>query len=93
MKAADPSFRNYVWAAQISHDALGVATEFVIRDGAGGTVLHRGKIQASVSSGLTGRLEFNPPLKGSTNTLLEFATLTASVTGAVFANFQGFVGP
>ncbi len=69
---------------------LGTATEFVIRDGAGGTVLWRTKIS---TAGLVGGLpiEFDPPLFSSVNTLLEICTLTASGTGAVYCNVQGFV--
>jgi hypothetical protein len=36
---------------------------------------------------------FPSPLRGTTNTLLEVATLTASGAGAVFLNAQGYVAP
>jgi hypothetical protein len=72
-------------------EALGAATEVAVRDGAGGTVLWRMKIS---TAGLLGGRDvvFDPPLRGTANTLLEVVTLTASVTGAVYFNAQGFVG-
>lgn len=87
--AAGVGLRNYIMALQISADPLTNATEFVIRDGAGGTVLWRMKIG-------TAGLPLMPiplliPLKGTANTLLEAATLTASGAGAVFVNAQGLV--
>jgi len=93
IKAADPNFRNYLSSLQIAHDVLGAVTEIVIRDGAAGTVLWRSKLQTpAIEVGSCAPIEFNPPLKGSSNTLLEVATLTA-VTGGVYVNAQGFVGP
>lgn len=90
VKAAVPLMRNYITALEIMAEALTNATEFVVRDGAGGTVLWRTKIPTTgLLNGLTA--EFDPPLFGSVNTLLEICTLTASGTGAVYANLQGYV--
>ena len=75
---------------QIYAEPLGAATEFAIRDGAAGTVIWRIKIPTT-GLPLT-NIDFPVPLKGSTNTLMEVVTLTASVTGAVFFNATGFVG-
>jgi hypothetical protein len=88
--AAGAGLRNYITALDLSTDgALGAATEVAIRDGAGGTVLWRRKIPAA---GLTASSVYFPsPLKGTANTLLEVVTLTASVTGSVYFNAQGFV--
>lgn len=88
--AAAAGIRNYVSSIQLSWDALGAATEFAIRDGAAGTVLWRHKIQTA-----TGQIPvvFNNPLFGTAATLLEIVTLTASVTGGVFANLQGYTAP
>lgn len=88
--AAGAGQKNYITAIQIVAEALGAATEVAIRDGAGGTVLWRAKI------GLTGLLggmtiKLPTPIAGTANTLLEVVTLTASITGAVYVNAQGFV--
>lgn len=89
--AAGASVRNYISSMQCSTDALGAATEFAIRDGAAGPVLYRSKFQ---TAGLPDGREvtFNPPLKGTANTLVEIVTLTATVTGGVYCNLQGFTG-
>lgn len=88
--AAAASVRNYITGIDISTDgALGAASEVAIRDGAGGTVLWRMKIgTAGLPNGRT--IEFPTPLKGTAATLLEVVTLTASVTGAVYFNAQGY---
>lgn len=88
--AAGASVRNYVTAVQIDWDALGVATEVAIRDGAAGTVLWRMKIPAGVAG--MREVQFPVALKGTANTLMEVVTLTASVTGGVFFNAGGFQG-
>ncbi len=92
--AAGASIRNYLKTLTIVHDTLGAATELAIRDGAGGTVLWRGKVQtaASDSSSGAGAIIFDPPLKGTANTLMEVVTLSATVTGGVFVNATGFTG-
>lgn len=88
IKAAG-SVVNYVTNIQLSSDALGVATEVAIRDGAGGTVLWRMKIgTAGIINGIS--IDFLNPIRSTSATLLEFVTLTASVTGAVFFNAQGY---
>lgn len=91
MVAATASVRNYITACQISSDALGAATELAIRDGAAGTVLTRMKIG---TAGLTPtNIEWPTPLKSTVNTLLEVVTLTATVTGGVYVNCQGYTAP
>lgn len=87
--AAGAGLRNYLSGLQLDAGALGVATEVAIRDGAGGTVLWRGLVG---TGGLSSRISFATPLKGSANTLMEVVTLTASVTGGVYVNAQGFTG-
>lgn len=89
--AAGASVRNYVMAMQCSHDALGAATEFAIRDGAAGTVMWRGKMQTAATDMTGNTINFEPPLKGTANTLVEIVTLTA-VTGGVYCNLQGYTG-
>jgi hypothetical protein len=86
--AGAASIRNFITGITIMAEALGAATELVIRDGAAGTVIFRTKIPAA---GLvTTNIKFPTPLKGTAATLLEVATLTASVTGAVYFNAQGY---
>lgn len=89
IKAAGAAgIRNYVTGLDIMAEALGAATEVAIRDGAGGTVLWRTKIGTG-GQPLT-RITFPNPLRGTAATLLEFVTLTASVTGAVYVNADGY---
>ena len=89
--AGGAGVRNYVLSAQCFSDALGAATELAIRDGAAGTVIWRGKLQTTgIPNGID--LTFNPPLRGTANTLVEIVTLTASVTGSVYCNLQGYTG-
>ena len=87
--AAGAGLRNYLTGMQIMSDTLGTATEIAIRDGAGGTVLWRGKINTG-GSFIGAEIRFTCPLKGTANTLMEFVTLTASGTGSVYVNAQGY---
>lgn len=80
--------KNVIHAIQLSADALGAATEFAIRDGAGGTVLWRMKLTTAALAQEASHY-FPVPLQGSAGNLLEIVTLTASVTGAVYFNAQG----
>ncbi len=84
--------RNYLTSLQLSSDVLGAATEIAIRDGAGGTVLWRGKIGTAGIAGVS-TIQFSDPLKSTAATLLEVVTLTASVTGSVYINAQGYIAP
>ena len=86
--AGAASIRNYITGITIMAQALGAATELVIRDGAAGGVVWRTAIP---TTGLpTTNINFPTPLKGSAATLLEVATTTATVTGAVYFNAQGY---
>lgn len=88
---AGAGIRNYVTGCQISDDTLGSATELAIRDGAAGTVIWRQKLQtASIAPS---QVVFQSPIKSTANTLLEVATLTASITGGVYVNCQGYQAP
>jgi hypothetical protein len=89
IKAAEAGARNYIDSIQVSHDTLGNATSLAIRDGAGGTVLWRGRLQTTAMP-VNNTIHFATPLKGSINTLLEVVTLT-SATGGVYVNAQGHV--
>lgn len=89
--AAAAGIRNYLTSITLMAEALGAATEVAIRDGAAGTVLWRTKIP---TGGLpTTTITFANPLKGTAATLMEVVTLTASVTGAVYVNAQGYIAP
>lgn len=84
------TLRCYMTSLQLDATALGAATEIVVRDGASGTVIWRGAIStAGVSND---NVVFPVPLKGTANTLMEVATITATITGAVYVNSQGFSG-
>lgn len=87
--SAGAEFRNFIEAIQITAEVLGLATEIAIRDGATGPVLWRTKLTAA---GIIGgmNVQFPKPLAGSPGTLLEVVTLTATVTGAVYFNAQGY---
>lgn len=90
--AAASGIRNYITSCQFSSDALGAATELAIRDGAAGTVIWREKLG---TAGLVGgqQISFTSPIKSTAATLLEVVTLTASITGAVYVNCQGYQAP
>lgn len=81
----------YITSMQIQAGNLTNATEIALRDGAGGAVLWRANIP---TTGLDLKhIVFENPIKTTANTLLEFATLTASGTGAVYVNAQGYYAP
>lgn len=83
--AAGAGVRNYVTSAQVINGAASVDTDVQIRDGASGTVLWRGFAKAA-GGGISVR--FDPPLRGSANTLIEVACGTTS--SATYVNLQGF---
>ena len=89
---AGSGVRNYITSLQVSSDALGTATEVVIRDGVGGAVLWRTKIGTAGTVGIQ-NIRFRPPLRGSTNTILEAACVTATGTGSIYLNAQGYKAP
>ena len=88
--AAGASVRNYLKSLTISHDTLGAATEIAVRDGAGGTVLWRGRLQTTAVEDKV--INFDTPLYSTANTLLEVLTIT-NVTGGVYVNAQGYTAP
>ncbi len=89
---AGSGVRNYITSLQISSDTLGTATEVVIRDGVGGAVLWRAKIGTAGTVGIQD-IRFHPPLRGSSNTLVEAACVTATGTGSIYLNAQGYKAP
>lgn len=89
--AAGAGIRNYVTGMQISSSTMGAATEIAIRDGASGTVIWRGFANTTASNPTA--ITFPSPLRSTANTLLEFVTLTASISGAIYVNAQGYQAP
>lgn len=83
--AAGAGVRNYITRMEVINGHATVSTDFQIRDGAAGTVLWRGYLQAA-GGGVAA--VFDPPLRGTANTLVEIACGTTG--SAVYANLHGF---
>jgi len=90
LAAAVSTLSIYVTSIQLRAQALTNATEIALRDGAG-TVYWRSEIGTS-GMPLT-PIKFDDPIKIPTNSSLTFITLTASGTGAVYINAQGYIAP
>lgn len=84
--AAGAGIRNYISRVQVINGHATVSTDVQIRDGASGTVLWRGFAQAA---GGGASVVFDPPLRGTANTLVEVACGTTG--SATYFNLQGFV--
>ncbi|MEI6644062.1 MAG: hypothetical protein WCL10_18735 [Novosphingobium sp.] len=89
--AAGASVRNYIDSCQITTTAFTTSVPLALRDGAGGTVIW------ALTVPTTGFLQpvivtFNPPLRGTANTLWEIVTTTANTVGTVTANCSGHTG-
>lgn len=89
--AAASGIRNKLTVLNITWTALGTGGELAIRDGAGGTVIHREVIAAGAAGDRS--VPFPTPKEGSAATLLEAILLTAPVSGAVYVNASGFIAP
>jgi len=89
---AGSGVRNYITSLQVYSDTLDTATEVVIRDGVGGAALWRTKIGTAGTVGIQ-VIRFHPPLRGSTNTQVEAACVTATGTGSIYLNAQGYKAP
>ena len=89
---AGSGVKNYITSLQVSSDTLGTATEVVIRDGVGGAILWRAKIGTAGTVGIQD-IRFHPPLRGLTNTILLAACVTATGTGSIYLNAQGYKAP
>lgn len=85
--AAGAGIRNYLTQIQIVNGHATVSTEVVVRDGAGGTVLWRSWMRANGSNIMV--VNFEIPLRGSANTLLEVACVTTGT--ATYISAQGYV--
>jgi hypothetical protein len=86
--AAGAGVRNYITGLDVENGHATVSTEVVIRDGAAGTVIWRGWAQAA-GGGVSRK--FDPPLKGTANTLVEIANITTG--SATYFNLTGYTGP
>ncbi len=84
--AAGAGIRNYITSVDVENGHATVSTDVRILDGASGTVLWRGFAQAA-GGGVA--IEFNPPLRGTANTLVEVANGTTG--SATYFNVRGFV--
>jgi hypothetical protein len=84
--AAGAGIRNYITRVQVINGHASVGTDVQIRDGAAGTVLWRGWAE---SAGGGAAAVFDPPLRGTANTLVEVACGTTGT--ATYFNLQGFV--
>jgi len=89
---AGSGVRNYITSLQVSSDTLGTATEVFIQDGVAGAILWRAKIGTAGTVGIQD-IRFHPPLRGSTNTLLQAACVTATGSGSIYINAQGYKAP
>jgi len=79
--------RNYISSIQVVNSHQTISTEVLVRDGAAGTVLHRGWAQAA-GGGFA--CTFEPPLRGTAATLVEIGEVTATATAGVLVNLSGF---
>jgi hypothetical protein len=86
--AAGAGVSNTIMGGECYSDALGTATEIELRDGASGTALWRSKISTAGWPTMVD-INFNPPIKGTANTLIEFAEVTANGTGSIYCNWRG----
>ena len=85
--AAGVGIRNYITRVQAINSHQTTGTEVVVRDGAAGAVLWRGWAQAA---GGGCAAVFDPPLRGTANTLVEIAEITATATAGVLLSLQGY---
>lgn len=85
--AAAAGYRNYCANGDVTNPSA-VASEFLLRDGAGGTILHRGYVEATAKRT---PLVFTPPLRGTAATLMEVVMLTTGTQ--TYFNFQGWIAP
>lgn len=89
--AAGASVINYIDSCQIGSTALGASVPLALRDGAGGTV--KFAVRPPTAGWLAPwTVNFQPPLKGTANTLWEVVTTTADTSGTFDVNCQGHTG-
>jgi hypothetical protein len=86
--AAGAGLRNYITSIQVINSHQTTGTEVVVRDGAAGTVIHRGWAAPNAGYAAT----FPVALRGTANTLVEIGEVTTTATAGVLVNLQGYVG-
>lgn len=86
IKAAVASNRACLTGIQVINGHATVSTEVLVRDGAAGTVLHRGFAQAA---GGGYAANFDVPICGTANTLMEVVPVTTG--SAIYVNAQGYI--
>jgi len=87
-KTAVASLFNYITGVQVTNSHATIGSEVQILDGTAGTVMHRG--WASALGGYVAK--FDPPLRGTVNTLVSIKEATATATTGILVNLQGYVG-
>ena len=88
--APGANVRNYVTSIQVYAEALANATELVIREGTS-SIYWRIKIPTTGMPPT--QFIFGNPIRLALNSALTVTTLTASGTGAVYINAQGYIAP
>jgi hypothetical protein len=83
--AAAAGVRNCVTGIQVINGHATVSTEVLVRDGAAGTVVHRGWAQAA---GGGYAATFDVPICGTAATLMEVVPVTTG--SAIYVNAQGY---
>ncbi len=86
--AAGASLFNYITGAQVTNSHATIGSEVQILDGTAGTVMHRA--WASALGGYVAK--FDPPLRGTANTLISIKEATATATTGILVNLQGYIG-
>ena len=79
---------HYITDIMVSNSTLATAGEFVVRSGAGGTVLWRIAFPTGAFTGVA--FHFKTPLVGAVGALLEICTPVAIATGNIYCNVQGY---
>lgn len=79
--------KNYITTLQIQADTLSVATQVLIKNGVGGTVIWKMKIGTAGAQMIN--IVFPTPLQSSANTALEIVT-NVSTVGEIHVNAQGY---
>lgn len=83
--AGATNIRNYMTSLDVMWETLATASELVVLDGS--TVIYRTKLPTAAGQRT---ISFPTPLRGTAVTAMSVQMLTASATGAVYINAQGY---